>query len=156
MENINNIEVIRIRQGVSLDTLASRLEISAEELEQIERNQTKVSIEQIAKIADVLNVSVNEIIGSKQKISNFERKRLVLTDVMLFVSAVLSVIIFVSTILCFIFLPNGENFRYQGIYYLFANWSLDYVVAKLILLACIAVFIVSITFICLNKSKYKK
>lgn len=71
---INNIRKIRIKRGMTLTSLAAKLNISKGNLSQIETNKIDLTQENLNKISDILSVSVLEILGqqpiSAEKIIN--------------------------------------------------------------------------------------
>ena len=57
------IKELRIKKGMTLDELGSRLEISFSHIRQIEIGSRKMSIDLLYKILDVLEIDANTLLG---------------------------------------------------------------------------------------------
>lgn len=152
----NNIEEIRSKKGISLDTLASKLQISPEKLESIENGEEEITFELLSRISSELHVSVNDIMSVNKPLSEFEKKRLLLSDIIWVIIGTASTLLFLSIIISIILKVDLSTDRTYQIYYLISNWNLDNVVIKLILVACVVLSILSIVFVCKNRKKYKE
>lgn len=62
----DNLKRIRTEKGISQGALAELLSMHAAHISRYERNSTLPSIEVLKKIADALNVSIDELVYGKQ------------------------------------------------------------------------------------------
>lgn len=65
------IREYRKKKGLTQEQLAERLSISTRQLQRIEKNETKTSIETLNRIREVLNISDEDIV----KILKQEKKK---------------------------------------------------------------------------------
>lgn len=66
MENLGpRIREIRNRKGMTLETVATKADISASSLSYIERGQNSPTAETLRKIADALGVTMGELLGAQ-------------------------------------------------------------------------------------------
>ena len=64
MENIiKRIKEIRKEKGISHDAMAFDLGISQVAYSKIEKNETKLTLERLYKIADILNTKIYDLLG---------------------------------------------------------------------------------------------
>lgn len=89
-------------------------------------------------------------------LSEFEKKRLLLSDIIWVIIGTASTLLFLSIIISIILKVDLSTDRTYQIYYLISNWNLDNVVIKLILVACVVLSILSIVYVCKNRKKYKE
>lgn len=75
-EILNRIRENRKKKGFSYENMANELNISIAAYRKIELNQTKLTVEKLLKIVEILDAKADEIMGiesnKKQKQSNFE------------------------------------------------------------------------------------
>lgn len=70
MENIiNKIKSIRSEKGISHDAMAYSLGISQVAYSKIEKSETKLTVERLLKIAEILNTDIHDFFGNSNKIS---------------------------------------------------------------------------------------
>ncbi len=62
MNVIENIRTIRQRKGISHEAMAVNLGISQTAYTKIEREETKLTVERLQKIAEILNVKLDELL----------------------------------------------------------------------------------------------
>ncbi|MCL2327635.1 MAG: helix-turn-helix transcriptional regulator [Bacteroidetes bacterium] len=62
MNVIKNIKTIRKRKGISHEAMAINLGISQTSYTKIEQGETKLTVERLQKIANILNVTLNELL----------------------------------------------------------------------------------------------
>ena len=62
-----NIKQLRTKLGMTQEVLAEKLEMNRSSLVQIERGRRKVSVEELIKFAEVMNVSVDQLINPDLK-----------------------------------------------------------------------------------------
>lgn len=60
---LQNIELIRKSKGYSHEYMAMRLDISQAAYSKIERNTTKLNVERLLCIAEILEVELEEVLG---------------------------------------------------------------------------------------------
>ena len=65
MDVANNIRNTRINRNYTQDYLAAKLKISQNAYSKIELGRTKVTVEKLLVIADVLNINVCDLINIK-------------------------------------------------------------------------------------------
>lgn len=65
---LTNIKEFRKQKGFSNEVMASELNISATAYRKIEFNQTKLTVEKLLKISQVLEIDVMQILDIKSKI----------------------------------------------------------------------------------------
>lgn len=58
-----NIKRLRAEKGISQRELARRIDMSGQMISKIEKAETSPSIETLSKIANTLDVSINDLIG---------------------------------------------------------------------------------------------
>ena len=74
-EVINRIKKIRKEKGISHEAMAFDLGISQVAYSKIEKNETKLTLERLYKIADILESKISDILGFEtQKIYQHEFK----------------------------------------------------------------------------------
>ena len=74
-EVINRIKEIRKEKGISHEAMAFDLGISQVAYSKIEKNETKLTLERLYKIADILESKISDILGFEtQKIYRHEFK----------------------------------------------------------------------------------
>lgn len=64
-----NIKKIRIEKGISRKSLSEDLNVSESTISRYENGKRKPSIETLNKIADVLGVTINDLVGSKKTLT---------------------------------------------------------------------------------------
>jgi transcriptional regulator with XRE-family HTH domain len=75
MDVIDHIKRIRIEKGVSHEAMAHNLGISQAAYTKIERNETKLSVDRLFKIAKILETNIEKLLGlDSQKVYNQEFK----------------------------------------------------------------------------------
>lgn len=67
MNVIDNIKEIRKEKGISHDAMALNLGITQAAYSKIEKNETKLSVERLFKIAEILEVSVEKLLNLDSK-----------------------------------------------------------------------------------------
>lgn len=65
MKVIENIRTIRQRKGISHEAMAINLGISQTAYTKIERKETKLTVERLQKIAEILDVKLDELLESE-------------------------------------------------------------------------------------------
>jgi transcriptional regulator with XRE-family HTH domain len=75
-EILNKIKEHRKKKGFSYENMANELNLSIAAYRKIELNQTKLTVEKLLKISEILDTKVDEIMGiesnKQQNQSNFE------------------------------------------------------------------------------------
>lgn len=156
---MNKIKRLRIEKNMSIEDLSSSLGISVDELKAIENGDMQVGNQMLADIANNLHVPLEtmfendfkeEIIKEQKSIESFKWKW--------FIIGIISFLVATSIVLGCIFTsftPQGIQFS-SGIESLFIDWTYDYVILKLMLVACVVVFILSVVFSCQDHKKKNK
>jgi transcriptional regulator with XRE-family HTH domain len=67
----NKIRTLRELKEYSQEYVASKLEIAQNTYSKIETNQTKLTIDTLEKIAEILEVSINDILSDESVVLNF-------------------------------------------------------------------------------------
>lgn len=60
---LENIKKIRLRKGFSHEYLAHKLDISQVAYSKLEKNETKLNVERLFKIAEILETSVGDLLS---------------------------------------------------------------------------------------------
>lgn len=150
-----NIKELREREQVSLEELAYAINISVEELIEIEEGRIKPSNRILSNIATFFNISLADLVDTGYR-PKFNKNIYISSSYfnIWFVIGLVSFLLFVSIILACIFVPPSRTEDpYMGLERLLIEWTLEYIVLKLILVACIIAFICSILF---SSDKRKK
>lgn len=63
----DNLKRIRTEKGISQGSLAELLNMHAAHISRYERNSTTPSVEVLKRIADALNISIDELVYGKQE-----------------------------------------------------------------------------------------
>lgn len=67
MEVIDRIKQIRIEKGISHEAMAYNLGISQTAYTKIEKNETKLTVDRLFKIAEILEVKVEDLLNTETK-----------------------------------------------------------------------------------------
>ena len=66
----NNIKIARRNLNYTMEQLAEKLDISIGFLSRIERGATKISLDRLVQISEILGIPLEEVLRNKEKISN--------------------------------------------------------------------------------------
>ena len=108
----STISELRKKNNLTQEQLAEKLNVTRQTISKWECNETSPSIEDASKLANIFNVSLDELVGNKnvleEKVSNVERLAGIIIKI-LKVIGVLIIIYFILLVVGFLIFSSGKT-----------------------------------------------